>query len=148
MNDLLIYLGIGLLVAVITLCIWVTILSRRVAALCRNSKGASLEEVITSNNQDVVSLKETQGKHDKEIDRLQHQIKRSIQNINVVRFNPYKDTGGNQSFAIAITDSHNNGVVLSSLYYRERVNVFAKPIENGTSSFPLTEEEKQALSSS
>jgi hypothetical protein len=147
MNDLLVYVGIGLLVIVIGLCIWVALLSRRITHLCRDKQGSSLEKIITSNNQDLVHIKELQNKQHEDINELQEQIQNSLQNINVVRFNPYKDTGGNQSFAIAITDSHNNGVVLSSLYYRERVHVFAKPIENGSSSFPLTEEEQQALSS-
>ena len=70
---------------------------------------------------------------------------RSIRNIKTIRFNPFADSGSNQSFATAIVDDHGNGVILSSLYSRERMSVFAKPIENGVPKYDLTEEEAQVL---
>ncbi len=69
----------------------------------------------------------------------------SIQKVAVVRFNPFKDTGGDQSFAIALLDKENNGVVISSLYSREGTRIYTKPIEKGDSSYHLSEEEKQAI---
>jgi len=69
----------------------------------------------------------------------------SIQKVGVVRFNPFKDTGGDQSFAIALLDKNNNGVVISSLYSREGTRIYTKPIEKGDSSYHLSEEEKQAI---
>ena len=59
-----------------------------------------------------------------------------------MRFNPFKDVGGNQSFAIAIVNEDGDGIVLSSLYSRERMSVFAKQIKKGISEVELTEEEK------
>ena len=70
---------------------------------------------------------------------------RSIRNIKTIRFNPFADSGSNQSFATAIVDDHGDGVVLSSLYSRERMSVFAKPIEKGTPKYDLTDEEAQVL---
>ena len=69
----------------------------------------------------------------------------SIQKVGVVRFNPFKDTGGDQSFAIALLDKNNNGVVISSLYSREGTRIYTKPIEKGDSSYHLSEEEKEAI---
>jgi hypothetical protein len=69
----------------------------------------------------------------------------SITKVGVIRFNPFKDTGGDQSFAIALLDSNNNGIVLSSLYAREGTRVYTKPIEKGTSSYNLSEEEEGAI---
>ena len=65
----------------------------------------------------------------------------------MVRFNPFSGdgSGGNQSFAAAFLDEKGSGVVLSSLYARDRVGLYAKPIEKGASSFELTKEEKEAL---
>ncbi len=69
----------------------------------------------------------------------------SIQGVGMVRFNPFKDTGGDQSFAIALLDKNNNGVVISTLYSREGTRIYAKPIEKGDSSYHLSEEEKEAI---
>ncbi len=69
----------------------------------------------------------------------------SVQKVGVVRFNPFKDTGGDQSFIIALLDSNNKGVVLSSLYTREGTRVYTKPIEKGGSTYHLSKEEKEAI---
>jgi len=54
--------------------------------------------------------------------------------------------GGDQSFSIALLDKQNSGVVITSLYTRDGNRVYAKPIENGTSEYTLSKEEKEALS--
>lgn len=65
--------------------------------------------------------------------------------IGIVRFNPFQDSGGDQSFSIAWLDDEANGVVLSSLHHREGTRVYAKPIEGGQSSYTLSNEEQAAL---
>lgn len=74
-------------------------------------------------------------------------LKKTITGIETVRFNPFKNDGigGNQSFATAIVDEHGDGVVISSLYSRERVSIFAKPIKNWTCEHEMSGEEKEAL---
>ncbi|MEK7649720.1 MAG: DUF4446 family protein [Patescibacteria group bacterium] len=69
----------------------------------------------------------------------------SVQKVSMVRFNPFSDTGGDQSFVIALLDGKNNGVVFSSLYTRGQPLVYAKPIEAGTSRYQLSKEETDAL---
>jgi len=69
----------------------------------------------------------------------------SVQKVSMVRFNPFSDTGGDQSFVIALLDGKNNGVVFSSLYTRGQPLVYAKPIEAGASRYPLSQEESDAL---
>ena len=76
---------------------------------------------------------------------LEKMANQSIQKVKVVRFNPFKETGGDQSFAIALLDSHNNGLVISSLYSREGTRIYSKPIETGQSKYPLSKEEIEAL---
>ncbi len=70
---------------------------------------------------------------------------RSIQYVGMIRFNPFKDAGGDQSFALALLDEAHNGMVISSLYSREGVRVYAKPLEAGKSSYSLSEEEAEAM---
>jgi hypothetical protein len=70
---------------------------------------------------------------------------RSLQHVGVVRFNPYHDTGGDYSFAVAILDAGGNGVVLSGLYHRDRCRVYAKPVSAWASTYTLTDEELEAI---
>lgn len=145
MEHILLYGVIALTLAVLVLITFVVNLSRRVKDLSRGAKGASLEDIISENNKAIRKNREVLSQHTNAVAQLQNDIQSAFQNIGVIRFNPFKDTGGNQSFAIALLNNKNDGVIISSLYTRERVNVFAKPITNGTSEFKLTAEEQQAL---
>ena len=76
---------------------------------------------------------------------MNRRLRKSIRGVETVRFNPFPDQGSNQSFAIGMVDETGDGVVLSSLYARERMSIFAKPVKGGKSEYELTEEEKEAL---
>jgi len=76
---------------------------------------------------------------------LEKMANQSIQKHGVVRFNPFKETGGDQSFAIALLDSDDNGLIISSLFTREGNRTYSKPVEKGQSKYPLSKEELQAL---
>ncbi len=76
---------------------------------------------------------------------IEGRTRRSLQHIGLVRFNPFEDTGSDQSFAIAMLDDQRDGVVLSSLHGRTNTRVFAKPVTGGTSQHHLSEEESQAI---
>lgn len=69
----------------------------------------------------------------------------SIQKVGVVRYNPFKEVGGDQSFSIALLNSQNNGFVITSLYGREMNRVYGKPIKKGKSEYQLSEEEEKAI---
>ena len=70
---------------------------------------------------------------------------RMIQRVGVVRFNPFPDTGGNQSFAVALLDSRGDGVVLSSLHSRAGTRLYLKQITTGKAETALSEEETEAI---
>lgn len=76
---------------------------------------------------------------------LEKMAQESIQKVGVIRFNPFKETGGDQSFAIALLDKKDNGLVISSLFSREGTRVYSKPIKTGQSEYPLSQEEEKAL---
>lgn len=70
----------------------------------------------------------------------------SVHKVGMVRFNPFKDLGGDQSFSIAFLNGQNNGLVISALHTREGNRVYAKPVEKGKATkYPLTDEEKEAI---
>ncbi len=80
-----------------------------------------------------------------EVHAVGAQVTGCVQRSGVVRFNPFDDTGGDQSFALALADAEGNGVVLSSLHARGLTRVYAKPLAGWASTYQLTEEENQAI---
>ncbi len=96
----------------------------------------------------LVSLKGLEGNIEKifqEIKKIKEENKFSVQKVGVVRFNPFSEVGGDQSFSIALLDSNNDGLVITSLYSREGNRVYGKPIKNGLSGYTLSKEEKEAI---
>lgn len=134
--------------AVLTLGIFVVIFYKRLKSLSLGNNAQSLESIIVETHEYVKRLAEHQKKLTVDVRNLEEDATHNIQNIGVVRFNPFKETGGSQSFAIALTDKHRNGIVLSSLYTRDRVNIFAKPVTKGSSEYLLMKEELEALEQS
>lgn len=78
--------------------------------------------------------------------RLREHALKSIHKVSTLRFNPFKEVGGNQSFCVALLDGKNSGLVISSLHTREGTRVYAKPVVGGQAeSFPFTDEEKTTI---
>lgn len=138
--------------AVLILLLWVALLQRSEATLRRRlrrilpgGEQASLDEIMSRQLQRIDSL-------DARVDalnKLQHELEaitqRTLQKVGVVRYNPFADTGGDQSFAIALLDPNGNGLVVSSLHSRTETRVFAKPVQGGRSRYPLSDEEQDAI---
>ncbi len=80
-----------------------------------------------------------------DIEKVNKILLSCFQKVGVIRFNPFKEVGGDQSFSIAILDAKNNGFIITGLYTREGNRIFAKPIENGQSKYLLSGEEKEVL---
>lgn len=91
------------------------------------------------NKKDIEYLKEYSAKIEK--DSLLH-----IQKVGLVRFNPFKDTGGDQSFILSLVDGNNTGVIISGLYSRSGTRWYAKRVSQGKGvDHVLSDEEKKAL---
>ncbi len=69
----------------------------------------------------------------------------TVQKVGFLRFNPFQDTGGDNSFIIALLDAEDNGFILSSLYMREGTRLYAKAVERGSVRSPLSDEEQEVL---
>lgn len=76
---------------------------------------------------------------------LDEEVSKCIQKIGIVRYSAFKDTGSDLSFAVAMLDENNDGVVFNGIYSREMSNIYAKPVKNGVSEYTLSEEEKEAI---
>lgn len=101
----------------------------------------NLKEILSQ----FKDLKEDFEKISQELENLKRENKFNIQKVGIIRFNPFKEIGGNQSFSVALLDGKDNGVVVTSLYTREGNRVYGKPVRNGQSEYLLSAEEKEAL---
>lgn len=137
---------LGLLIGVASLFA-VRTLGKRLRSLMRGQKDVNLEDVLRGLGKTVDAL--THGLEDATHTISHHGklIEQTIRGVGIVKFNAFPDTGGSQSFAIALVSSEGNGVILSSLVARDRTSVFAKPISVWKASVELTPEETRALAS-
>jgi len=93
-------------------------------------------------------FKEIEGKFQAlqtEMEKLKKDNLRNISKVGVTRFNPFEGFGSNQSFCLAMLDGNGCGAVITSLFSRDGNRVYGKPVENGISTYPLSEEEKRAI---
>ena len=144
MNTIILFYIISAVVVIILL--WILMIEIRLKRIFAGTKARNLEEMVVLVGKKINELEEKQEKIDKHLVTVDKRLDKSIRNIETVRFNPFVDAGGNQSFAIAFMNDEKNGVVMSSLYARDRMSIFAKPIVDGKSEFELSEEEKDVLS--
>ena len=120
-------------------------LRRRLDVLTRGAEGGSLDSVLDAHLQQVFRVARELDELSARSAVLEAANRRSIQRVGLVRFNPFEDTGGNQSFALALTDAQGNGFVISSLHSRTGTRVYAKAIADGRSDGALSAEESEAL---
>jgi hypothetical protein len=134
------------------LVIWILLLTLGVGWILnyfrRLSKGVErenllkvLEGVLTKQDGVAKSLTEVQGR----ILEFESKGQLHIQKVGVVRFNPFKEMGGDHSFSLALLDGKDNGFVVTGLHTRERTRVYLKSIKKGKSDLELSNEEKKAL---
>jgi uncharacterized protein YheU (UPF0270 family) len=147
--PLLVALAGVLLVVLVGLIVWLALRLRRVEntyrVLTEGTNAGSLEAVLEDHVRQVRQAMERVTA----LDELTHHIERSnrshIQRLGFLRFNPFRDSGGDQSFAVALADQGGNGVVISGLHGRDATRVYAKPLATWESVYPLTDEERQAI---
>lgn len=139
--------AILLAIVCVVLVIWVVRIEIRLKKLLTGSNGKSLEGLIGS----LVTHKDEVSKFKDELETylesVETRLKRSVQAVETLRFNPFKGdgSGGNLSFSTALINEEGDGVVFSSLYARDRVSMFAKPVKAQVPEFELTEEERIVL---
>jgi len=143
--------AIALLLAVLALGGVVLLLARQqrllgqYQQLMTGSSGANLEIALEEHLALVRATAARVEAMEQVASRLENEAQFNVKHVSLVRFNPFRDTGGDQSFAVAVANGHGNGLVLSSLHARDTTRMYAKTLEDWQSSHPLTDEEKQAI---
>ena len=141
-----------LLLAVVGLAIWLAMLARSAAQL-----RGRLRRILSDNG--TAGLDEILAGHATRTDQLASRVdataalareleastRLALRRVGVVRFNPFQDSGGDQSFAIALLDQGGTGLIISSLHGRAESRLFAKQVTEGRSKHALSDEEQQAI---
>jgi len=146
------YLWAALVALFLVLSIWLITLQLRLNRLVshydRLFSGTTYGTFEDAMDRYVGRLDETVSQVDS-LNRLcqavEGDLRGTIQRVGIVRFNPFADTGSDQSFAVALLDGNGSGIILSSLFSRSSTRMFAKSVVDGKSSHPLTDEEREAI---
>jgi Protein of unknown function (DUF4446) len=143
---------IGLVVVVVALVLAVVglirrsrKLGRRLDSLTRGSDGQSLEAVLGGHLDRVRQVVNDVNTVAARTALVERDLQGAFGRVGLVRFNPFEDTGGNQSFALALLDGRGDGFVVSSLHARAGTRVYAKAVTGGASEAALSAEEAEAL---
>ncbi|MEK7566558.1 MAG: DUF4446 family protein [Patescibacteria group bacterium] len=144
-TDYVIWIALTALVAALIGLGWAIILEFRLKKLFRGRKAEDLQDALAEVQNSLKYFTEKEKEIDEFLEHLEKRVNRSAQHLGIVRFNPYAETGGDQSFSIAVLDEQKNGFVVSGLYNREQSRIYAKPVEAGESQYHLSGEEKTAI---
>jgi hypothetical protein len=131
---------------IVIMTVWIARLEWKLRRFMRGRNAASLEETLKNLHRGFerqVELNKEIGTHLEDMDR---RIGSSIRGVETIRFDPFSQSGGKQSFATAFLNEQGDGVIISSLYGRDRFSAFAKPVEAFKSTYELSDEERAALS--
>jgi hypothetical protein len=113
--------------------------------LMRGSTSNNLADVLDGHLARVEAATQLTTSLEARCDQLDAHLDQAIQNIGIVRFNPFSDSGGDQSFSVALLDARGDGLVVTSYFGRAESRIFAKPVTRGQSKYQLTEEEQAAI---
>jgi len=147
LTNLLVVTGLLILLC-FGLFIWVLRLSRHYNALVKVLDKKTLMSALEGIQKTLSSHERTLAGQKKDLGKLEDEAKLHLQKLSLKRFNPFSDTGGDQSFILGILDAHNDGVIITSLHSRENTRFYVKSIKDGDGvDHPLSKEEQKIVNS-
>ena len=147
-NFLIIFaiLLIVLLISYVVLLIKTSNLNKRYKQFMKKlGNGKNIEEDLENYMYRVEKVERQNSELHLICKEMGNQLSGCVQKIGIVRYNAFKDTGSDLSFALALLDEDNTGVVMNGIYSREMSNIYATTVEKGTSPYTISEEEKLAI---
>lgn len=145
----------GLIIAVLILFIFNLINRAKVFAMSRRYKKimdllkvkevGSIEDTLINYIEKLELMSNKTDDMEIKLEEMAKKVNMSIQKVEIIRYNAFDDMGSDLSFSIALLDENLNGFIITNIYAREESNVYAKPITNGETRYPLSVEEIQVL---
>lgn len=151
LNPYLIYIVLGLVGVSFILLIMMVLTLSKLKKMQKKyqsfmiKEDVDVEQLLMHYAQQVKDTTVKQDQLDEKINRLDEALKYCTQKVGVVRYNAIEKVGADLSFAIAMLDAQDNGIVLNGIYSRDGSYVYSKPVTNGQSTYQLSDEEKEAI---
>ena len=140
------FINIFLILLVIILTFIVVINNKNYIKFMKKiGNGNNIDEMLKTYLKDVKEIKRDNSEIKAYYTKLDDDISSCIQKAGILRYNAFRDVGGDLSFAMALLDREDNGIVLNGIYGSESSNIYAKPIKKGESTYQLSDEEKYAI---
>ncbi|NLL04616.1 MAG: DUF4446 family protein [Clostridiaceae bacterium] len=120
-------------------------LNKKYSKFFNNSDNSNIERLVEENIDLCYEIMNKNKDIESSLNSIERNILQCVQKVGIVRYNAFDNVGSNLSFAIAILDGYDNGIVLNGIYSRETTTTYAKAIVNGQSKYVLSAEEIQAI---
>lgn len=136
-----------ILLVLVLICVYVIFKMKKDYIILKNKIGNNkdLDVYLKNYIEDVNEVKKDNSEIKAYYTKLDSDLASCIQKIGLVRYNAFSNVGSDLSFAIALLDRNDNGVVFNGLYGSDSSNIYAKPIKKGESQYQLSSEEKYAI---
>jgi len=141
-TNMVLYVLLG---ALAILLAWIVRLEIRLSRLLAGKSARTLEDTIVRLRDELTKLFDHKNVTDKRLDQIDGRVKKSVQWVETIRFNPFRDQGSNQSWSTLFVNENGDGVVMTGIYSRDKSSVYAKPVKNRGSEYELSDEEKELL---
>lgn len=146
------YILIGTAVLILIFCILTVIqmvkfskLKKKYSVFMQGKDAKSMEQDVIGLYEDNKFIKVSVEKNKKDINELYRKLESSFQKMGIVKYDAFKQMGGQLSFSLALLDENDNGFIINSVHSTDGCYSYSKEIKNGQCSILLGEEEKQAL---
>ena len=145
-DTFILFFNICVFIVLVVLITYVINMNKKyIRFMKKMGNGNNLDDMLKKYLDDVARINQDNCEIKAYYTKLDYDIGSSIQKVGLVRFNAFQNVGSDLSFALALLDRENNGIVLNGIYGSDSSNIYAKPIKNGESTYQLSEEEKEAI---
>lgn len=130
----------------IALVVWIAKIQKHYNALGAGSDKKTLMAVMEGIQKTLSTHERLLAVSKKEVAKVESEGKLHLQHLTLKRFNPFSDTGGDQSFMLSLLDGNKDGVVITSLHSRENTRFYVKSVKAGAGDgHPLSKEEQKIV---
>lgn len=151
LDNYIIFITLGLSVLICILIVLVCMQGSRLKKIqakyekFMSKEDIDLEELLVQYTKKLNTLIQGEEEIKNNLKKIEDTLGYCVQKVGIIRYQAIQNMGGDLSFAIALLDQSNSGVVLNGIYSRDGSYTYAKPIEQGKSKYNLSEEEEEAI---
>ena len=142
---LIIFSIISLIIAIISLCISIKIYKNYEKTMNKLGEGKDFAKMLESYVSQVDKLNKRDDQIIQVCNNINNELAHCIKKVGLYKYDAFGNTKNSLSFALALLDRENNGIVINSIYGQDNSNVYSKPVIKGTSKYNLSYEEKEAI---